>query len=227
VLPVVTAYLRRADLASSATGPNSSTGGGGEGPNGTRAPAAVSLLLRLAQDGVAGAVDALESCRLAADFDVRSSGAMALAAYRPAEAADYLAAELSATEMFQRSNAAERLLQIGDARGIPARIDALEAGSAMFGGGIMRAGATASEFDRESSRGVRMFACRDLRVYTQQPLPCDPAATGVALKLQVTAWRDWWEASRATFSVRSRQARLDLESMYRIRPVTIDTFIAR
>ena len=72
-----------------------------------------------------------------------------------------------------------------------------------------------------------MFACRDLRVYTQQPLPCDPAATGDALRLQVIAWRDWWEASQATFSVRTRQARLDLKSMYRVRPVTIDTFIAR
>ena len=227
VLPVVTAYLRRADLVSWATGPNSGTFGSGDGPNGARVPAAVSLLLRLAQDGVAGAVDALESCRLAADFDVRTFGSMALAAYRPRRAADYLAAELSATEMVRRSQTGERLLQIGDARGIAARIDALEAGSAMFGGGTVRDGGAPGELERDSSRGVRMFACRDLRVYTQQPLPCDPAAEGVALRSQVTAWRDWWEASRSTFAVRTRQARLDLESMYRVRPVTVGNFIAR
>jgi hypothetical protein len=116
---------------------------------------------------------------------------------------------------------------LGDGRGIPARIDALELGSAMYGYGTMRAGDTTNELATGVSRGIRMSACLDLRVYTQQPLACDPNATGDALAAQVGAWRVWWNASGSGFALRSRQARLDLDLQYQIRPVTIGSHLAR
>jgi HEAT repeat protein len=227
VLPLVADYLRRSDLAASATGSNSRSGGGGDGPHGNRAPAAVSLLLGLAQQGANGAVDALEECLRAADPEVRWFGAMALAAYRPRQAVEHLAAELQSTERWRRSKIAELLLMLGDARGIPARIDAMELGSGMYGEGMMRDGDTTNALATESSRGIRMFACRDLRTYTQQPLPCDPNAAGDALRIQVDAWRRWWNRSRAGLALRMRQARLDLDVQYQIRSVTIDSNVAR
>jgi hypothetical protein len=227
VLPLVVDYLRRPDLAASATGPNSGSGGGGDGPQGDAAPTVIALLLGLAQQGVGGAVDALEGSLRAADPEVRQFGAMALAAYRPRLAVERLAAELRSTEAWRRSKVGGLLLMLGDGRGIPARINALEVGGAMYGQGTIRAGDTANGVGAEMSRGIRMFACRDLRVYTQQPLACDPSASGDTLAAQVGLWREWWKSSSPGFALRMRQARLDLNVQYMIRPVTIDSYVAR
>jgi len=221
-------YLRRPDLEASAIGPGRSSGGGADGPQGNQAPAVVTLLLGLAQHGVDDAVDALEACVRAPDPKVRAFGAMALAAYRPRQAADYLARELQSAEAWRRNNVGELLLMLGDARGIPPRIEALDLGSAIHGQGmVVRAGDTTDAAATESSRGIRMFACRDLRVYTQQPLACDPNATGAALAAQVEGWRAWWKAAGPGFAPRLRQARQDLDLQYQIRPVTIDSHLAR
>jgi len=227
VLLLVDAYLRRPDLEASKTGPNISTGGGGDGPDENRAPDAVSLLLRLAQLGNVDALRVLETSLRAADPEVRWYGAMALAAYRPRQAADSLVVELLSPNPFHRSKVSELLLKLGDARGIPGRIEAFESGGAIFGYGVRRDGDAGDSQAKDMDRDVRMFACRDLRVYTQQPLPCDPKAIGDDLTAQVSRWRTWWNSSRATFAVRSREARLDLESMYRVRPVTIGEFVVR
>jgi hypothetical protein len=152
---------------------------------------------------------------------------MALAAYRPRLAVERLAAELRSTEAWRRNKVGGLLLMLGDGRGIPARIDALEAGGAMYGQGTMRAGDSKNDLATEMSRGIRMFACRDLRVYTQQPLACDPSATGDPLAAQVGAWRGWWKSSSPGSMLRTRQARLDLDVQYTIRPVTIGSYVAR
>lgn len=144
---------------------------------------------------------------------------MALAAYEPG-AADRLARELDSSERSHRHRAAELLLDLGDARGIPLRLDALEFGAAVFG-------ASGLPGDDDAGRGVRMFACRDLRVFSQQPLPCDPRATGASLKEQVAMWRGWWHSRPSGSPLATRQARLDLEAIYDIRPVTIGEFLAR
>jgi hypothetical protein len=146
-------------------------------------------------------------------------GALALAAYEPQRAADRLARELNSAEAANRKQAGELLLELGDARGIPSRLEAMERGAAMFGDAMSR--------DDDFSRGLRMFACRDLRVFSQQPLPCDPRATGDALGQQVAAWRAWWESRSSPSPLAVRQARLDLEVQYTIRPVTIGDFVAR
>jgi hypothetical protein len=228
VLPLVGDYLRRRDLAASAIGPNSSSGGGGDGPQGEAAPVVTALLLGLAQHGVGDAVNALEGALGAVDPDVRQFGAMALAAYRPRQAVERLAAELAARDAWQRNRVGGLLLMLGDARGIPARIKELELGSGIYSVGVMMSdGQSPSAVASDSSRGIRMFACRDLRVYTQQPLPCDPNATGDALAAQVTAWRAWWNTSRSGFAPRTRQARLDLGVQYQIHPVTIGSNVVR
>jgi hypothetical protein len=72
-----------------------------------------------------------------------------------------------------------------------------------------------------------MSACLELRVYTQQALACDHNATGDALAGQVGAWRSWWNASRAKFTLKTHQARLDLANMYRVRPITIGEHFSR
>jgi hypothetical protein len=228
VLPLVVDYLRRPDLAASATGPNSGSGGGGDGPQGEPAPAVVALLLGLAQQGVGGALDALEGSLRAADPEVRQFGAMALAAYRPRVAVERLTVELRSTEAWRRNKVGGLLLMLGDGRGIPPRIEALELGSLIHGDGIVRReGDSTNAATTDSSRGIRMFACRDLRVYTQQPLACDPTATGDALAAQVGAWRGWWKSSSPEFTLRTQQARLDFDVQYSIRPVTIAEHVAR
>jgi hypothetical protein len=227
VLPLVADYLRRPDLNASSSGPGRSRSHGGGGPDRKHAPDVVGLLLGLAQDGVSGAIDALEACLAAADPQVRVFGAMALAAYRPHRATEHLAAELESPEAWWRNEVAGLLFMLGDARGIPARIDAMELGARIHGQEPGHAEGKTTELANDLSRGIRMFACLDLRVYTQQPLPCDPNATEEALGQQVAAWRAWWASNEAGFAIRPREARLDLSVMYQIHPVTIDVHVAR
>jgi hypothetical protein len=64
VLPLIADYVRRKDLDPHKIGPNEYRGQGGGGPKGMYGPAVVTVLLRLAQYGVAGAVNGSNSvCR--------------------------------------------------------------------------------------------------------------------------------------------------------------------
>jgi HEAT repeat protein len=219
VLPMIHDYLRRKDLDSHATGMGRGSGAGGVGPRGMYGPAVVTLLLHMAQAGVPGAVPGLTACVDAGDPSVRMFGALALAAYEPQLAADRLARELNAPEAARRKQAGELLLELGDARGLPSRLETMERGAAMFGDSMSR--------EHEYSRVLRMSACRDLRVFSQQPLPCDPKATGESLTQQAAAWHAWWRSRPSGSPLAVRQARLDLENQYDIRPVTIGAFVAR
>jgi hypothetical protein len=152
----------------------------------------------MTQRSLPGALQRLELCLTAASPDVRMFGALALSAYDRPRAIEALAREADGGEAWQRGRASEFLLQLGDRRGMPARLDALD-----------------------GSDDTRLFACRDLRVYSQLPLPCDPSAGPAERAAESAAWRAWWNTNGSTFRVRSREAALDLEVFPSISPIGI------
>lgn len=191
-LPMIDAYLRRPDLDAGPTG-------GGTGPVGAFGPRVVTLLLAMVQRSVPGAMAALEQCLGAASASVRVYGALALSAYDKPRAVEALAQEAASTDAGRHGVASEFLLQLGDARGFPARLDAFES-------------------DQEA---VRLFACRDLRSYSQLTLACDASAGAAERAVQLSAWRAWWHDNGAAFRVRTREAALDLKAFPLISPVSI------
>jgi HEAT repeat protein len=197
--PLIDQYLDRRDLDASAVGPNSSRGSGGSGPIGMHGPRIVTLLLDMTIRRVPGALQRLTDCLDAADPQVRMFGALALAAFDRPRAVERLAIEAKGPEAWHRSRASEFLLQLGDKRGIPARLEVLAS-------------------DQEAAR---MFACRDLRVYTQEALPCDARASASDRSVNLSAWQVWWERAEPTFSVKTRLAELDLQVFPLISPVSI------
>lgn len=126
-------------------------------------------------------------------------GALALAAYDRRRAVGQLALDANGPDLWQRNRASEFLLQLGDRRGFSARVDALDS-------------------DQEAGR---MFACRDVRVYSQQPLPCDANANASDRVANAAGWRAWWSRNERTFRVKIREAELDLQSFPSISPVSI------
>lgn len=189
IFQLIDVYLARQDLDPAKIGPSASVYSGGTGHVGEYGPRVVTLLLEMAQRGTAGAVQRLAACLEAADPSVRIFGALALAAYDKAAAIAQLAVEARApSEWPHRDWASEFLLRLGDARGIPGRLEALSS-------------------DLEYRR---LKACRDLRVYTQQPLPCHDEETNADSVRQT--WLAWWKANQSTFQVRQREAALDLKS---------------
>ena len=157
----------------------------------------MTLLLEMTQQGIAGARERLAACLTGADPQVRMFGALALAAYDRSRAIDRLTRELSGPEAWHIRRASEFLLLLGDSGGIPGFLDTLNS-------------------DQEPARE---FACRNLRVYSQQALPCDPRANPEQRAANIAAWRAWWTANRRTFRVRTREAALDLDQGSLIQPV--------
>jgi HEAT repeat protein len=192
LLPLIDEYLDRPDL-------NASTTGGGGGPIGMHGPRIVTLLLDLTMRRVPGALQRLTACLDAAAPDVRTFGSLALAAFDRPRAIEGLAIEAKSPEAWHRNRASEFLLQLGDKRGIAAWVETLAS-------------------DQEAAR---LFACRDLRVYTQQPMSCDASASASARAVNVSAWQAWWERAEPTFRVKTREAELDLEVFPLISPVSI------
>ena len=188
LLPLIDQYLDRRDLNASTVGPNSSRGRGGSGPIGMHGPRIVTLLLDMTIRQVPGALQRLTASLDAADPQVRTFGSLALAAFNRTLAIERLAIEAKSPEAWHRSRASEFLLQLGDSRGIPARLEAFA----------------------NDQQATRMFACRDLRVYTQQPMSCDASASGPDRAVNVGAWKAWWEREEPTFRVKTREAELDL-----------------
>ena len=199
LLPLIDRYLERADLNADATGPNSGRGSGGSGPIGMHGPRVVTLLLEMTLQGVPGALQRLTRCLTAADPQVRMFGALALSAFDRPRAVETLAVEARATEAWHRSLASEFLLQLGDKRGIPARLEDLSS-------------------DHEAAR---MFACRDVRVYTQQVLPCDARVSAADRAANVSGWLAWWGRAQGQFRVKAREAQLDLRVFPTISPVSL------
>jgi hypothetical protein len=199
LLPLIDQYLDGADLNASAVGPNTSRGSGGSGPIGLHGPRIVTLLLDMTIRRVPGALQRLANCLDAADPQVRMFGALALAAFDRSRAVERLVMEAKTPDAWHRSRASEFLLQLGDKRGIPARLEGLSS-------------------DQEAAR---VFACRDLRVYTQEVLPCDARASASNRAANVNAWHAWWGRAEPTFRVKTHEAELDLQAFPLISPVSI------
>jgi len=215
VLPLIADYLRRKDLDPRKIGPDEFRGKGGDGPKGMYGPAVVTVLLRLAQHGVPGAVNGLEQCLQAADSDVRIFAALALAMYQRPAAVEALARELvTPGDAPALTKAAEFLLDLGDRRGLPSRLEAFDRDAKFY-------------TNNDTGRATRRFACRDLRIYTQQPLPCDGDAPADVRAVQAGAWRNWLNAQGASFQIPQRAAALDLEAFPLISPIAIGNRIAR
>ena len=194
LLPLIDAYLDRRD-------PKVTGIGGRPEFRGVEGPRIVTLLLDLALRQVPGALQRLTACLEAAAADVRIFGALALSAFDRPRAVERLAIEANdrRAERWQRNRASEFLLELGDKRGIAARLEDLV----------------------NNQDGTRMSACRDLRAYTQQPLPCDAAASAVDRATNVSAWQAWWERAEPTFRVKAREAALGLQVFPRISPVSV------
>ena len=162
-------------------------------------PRVVTVLLDMTIRQVPGALQRLTECLDAADPEVRMFGALALSAFDRARAVERLAIEAEAPEAWHRNRASEFLLHLGDTRGIPGRLEGLAS-------------------DQEAAR---IFACRDLRVYTQEALACDARASASDRAANVSAWQAWWERAQPTFRVKTRAAELDLQVYPLISPVSI------
>ena len=199
LLPLIDQYLDRRDLNASTVGPNSSRASGGSGPIGLHGPRIVTLLLDMTIRQVPGALQRLTASLDAADPQVRMFGSLALAAFDRSRAIARLAIEAKSPEAWHRSRASEFLLQLGDSRGIPARLETLA----------------------NDQQATRMFACRDLRMYTQQPMSCDASASGPDRAVNLSAWKAWWGRAEPTFRVKTREAELDLQVFPLISPVSI------
>jgi HEAT repeat protein len=193
VLPLVEAYLARPDLDAYKSGPHTFSMSGGSGPVGLNGPRVVTLLLRLTQAGVSGSRELLMACLTVTDPSVRMYGALAISAFDKRAAVDNLARELGSSDAGVRWRASDFLLQLGDARGIASLIDRLE----------------------DPFEPTRRLACRDLRMYTQQALPCDPDPARGADR-----WRAWWSVHEQSFNVRITEAKLDEGAFPRVSPVS-------
>jgi hypothetical protein len=112
------------------------------------------------------------------------------------------------------NTAAGFLLDLGDRRGLPSRLEAFDRNPKLH-------------INDNVARATRRFACRDLRIYTQQPLPCDGDAPVDVRAVQAAAWRNWLNTQGATFQIPQRAAALDLEAYPLISPIAIGERIAR
>jgi hypothetical protein len=88
-----------------------------------------------------------------------------------------------------RFQAAETLVALGDARGIPVLIELVGTER-----GLMASGAN-----------------RILRYYTQEDIELASDATAEARREVYDAWQRWWRTNRDNFIVNVRAARIDLE----------------
>jgi len=88
-----------------------------------------------------------------------------------------------------RSQAAETLVALGDARGIPVLIEQIGTGRGDFAWGVNHT----------------------LRYYTQEDIQLASDATAEARRAVYDAWQRWWRLNGDSFVVNVRAARIDLE----------------
>lgn len=185
-LPFVTAYLRHPRVSPGAI--TASSGGTWTAPH-----PSVALLMGLVGQGWVEARQLLYEC---ADATAPRLAVLSLectrsvASFDRRRAADRLAMLLS--DRWNRMRAAELLLQLGDARGIPALIDELESSDDAF-------------------RWLAPRAISVLRFYTQQDIAYDPDATSEERRAAAIAWRQWWQGVQGTFVLRMLEARIDMQ----------------
>ncbi|MEA2462997.1 MAG: hypothetical protein QOJ98_744 [Acidobacteriota bacterium] len=182
VLPFVEQFLNHPLLQLGAVGPNEFRGLGGP-------PPVVLLLLELVHQGSSRARTLLHQCSRSSDPSLRDICPFAVAVFDRPAALDSLVRRLKDADPDAVSEAAESLVQLGDARGIPTLIEHL--------------GVT----DR-----LRAFvSLLTLQHYTQEDIPFDRNAPLAARREASLKWREWWQAQRGTFRVKVRAAQIDAE----------------
>jgi hypothetical protein len=182
VLPFVEQLLNHPRLDLSSVGPNEFSGGGGPAP-------VVLLLLELVHQGASRARTLLYQCSSSKDSTLRDVCPFAVAVFDRPAALDSLVRRLKDADSRTVSKAAESLVQLGDARGVPTLIENLMA-----------------------SDGLSAWSnCLTLQRYTQEDIPCDPEAP-VAARLEIyQKWRQWWQGQRGNFAVKVGAAQIDAE----------------
>jgi hypothetical protein len=139
----------------------------------------------------------LEHAMQAADPEVGLYAALAVGTYDRRAALDRVARELVRPEQWLRERAAYFPLLFDDARGIPVLIDRLE----------------------QDHEAARHLACEDLRLYTQQPLPCVATLLPGERESNIKLWRSWW-STVSDFQPKGRQAMLDRLAIPEVLPVS-------
>jgi hypothetical protein len=178
VIPLLAAYFRHPRFNFGQVGPNSFTGGGGP-------PDVLVLLLNLAAQGSNEARQILYECNDKSEYPLTIECPKIVAVFDRPRATTRLRTLLGGPLRYW---AADALVQLGDARGIPALIDELES-------------------REESSRSLAFW---DLQHYTQQDIPFDAKASDEARKAAAAEWRQWWQRAEGTFAVKTRAASIDL-----------------
>jgi len=185
VLPFVEGLLNHPDLDLSSVGPNSFSGGGGP-------PRVLLLLLELVDRGSSGARHLLYQCLTSRDRSLRENSPFAVAVFDRQKSLSSLAGQLEDRDPYTSAQAAQNLVRLGDARGIPRLIDELS--------------------DPDQSR--RFLAFATLKPYTQEDIPFDPDAPEAARREMTARWHQWWRDHGADFNVKVRAAEIDSEVFF-------------
>jgi len=149
----------------------------------------VDVLLELVHQGSPRARTLLYQCSTSRDPALREVCPSAVAVFDRRAALDSLVRRLKDADPDSVSEAAERLVQLGDARGIPALIE-----------------------DLGVADGLRAFVSfLMLQHYTQEDIPFDRDAPLAARREAYLKWRQWWQAQRGNFRVKVRAAQIDAE----------------
>lgn len=149
----------------------------------------ITLLLRFSQQGNEEAKALLYRCLEAKDYSLREHAALAIASFDRRTTVDHLAKEMDNPNSAVQWIMADRLLHLGDSRGMPNRLAQLDA----------------------TDPTTRTAACFDLHCYTQEDLPCDPTVDAEQWQATVQRWREWWHEHQATFQVKVKAAQIDRE----------------
>jgi HEAT repeat protein len=182
VLPFIEQLLNHPRLHLSSVGPNEFSVGGGP-------PPVVLLLLELVHQGSSRARALLYQCSTSRDPTLRDVCPFAVAVFDRPAALDSLVRRLKDADSRTVSKAAESLVQLGDARGIPTLIENLMA-----------------------TDGLSAWAnCLTLQRYTQEDIPCDREAPVAARREIYLKWREWWQGQRGNFTVKVKAAQIDAE----------------
>ena len=149
----------------------------------------VDLLLELVHQGSSRARTLLYQCSSSKDSTLRDVCPFAVAVFDRPAALNALVRRLEDADPRTVSKAAESLVQLGDARGIPALIENLTA-----------------------TDGLSAWAnCLTLQRYTQEDIPCDQDAPAAARREIYLKWRQWWQGQRQPFTVNVKAAQIDAE----------------
>jgi hypothetical protein len=155
-------------------------------------PPAVTLLLGLTQKGNREATKLLYDCLDSADSEIRQLAAVAISTFDRKTGLDFLVYEMKHANESAAVEAAEMLVRLGDARGVPGLIRYLQ------------------ESDSEAGRWLKH---RPLMEFTQEDIEYDPKGDPAERESGIQRWWAWWLANEKTFRVKVNEARIDHQNL--------------